>query len=86
MALADTAGHSSADRAPNSTSTRTTPADARHSEGSVHDRPNTGKNLPKTGTNTGALDLASAVLIPAGLGFVLVRRRRVVNRLPRLWG
>ncbi|MHC9574099.1 hypothetical protein ACQQ6Y_10975 [Corynebacterium diphtheriae] len=42
--------------------------------------------MPKTGTNTGALDLASAVLIPAGLGFVLVRRRRVVNRLPRLWG
>lgn len=36
----------------------------------------TGKNLPKTGTNMGALGLASAVLIPAGMGFVLAHRRK----------
>lgn len=32
--------------------------------------------MPKTGTNMGAFGLASAVLIPAGVGLVLARRRR----------
>lgn len=45
-------------------------------ENNTKTQPKTGKNLPKTGTSMGALGLASAVLIPAGMGLVLARRRR----------
>lgn len=53
-------------------------------ENNTETQPTTGKNLPKTGskklaktgTNMRALGLASAVLIPTGMGFVLARRRR----------
>ena len=45
-------------------------------ENNTKTQPKTGKNLPKTGTNMGAFGLASTVLISAGMGFVLTRRRR----------